>query len=111
MTFEFDPNTFEFDPNAVSDRHLDINGKPISFNEWAILRDDINYWKIGRDEISDDVMVSTVWLGINLGIGGEVTIFETMIFGGPLDQEQWRYATLKEAKKGHRHAVEAARHA
>ena len=38
-----------------------------------------------------DVKVSTVFLGVDHSWGGGKSLwFETMIFGGPLDQEQWR---------------------
>lgn len=52
---------------------------------------------------SGSITVSTVLLGIDHGIGGkEPIIFETMIFGGDNDgEQQWRYATLQEAKAGH----------
>jgi hypothetical protein len=36
-------------------------------------------------------------------------IFETMIFGGPFDQSQWRYHTEAAALAGHRQLVEALR--
>jgi hypothetical protein len=52
-----------------------------------------------------------VFLGTdhNLGDYGDAPIlYETMIFGGPLDQEQWRYASREEAVAGHATAVELA---
>ncbi len=57
-----------------------------------------------------DIRISTVFLGLNYRFGdGPPLLFETMIFGGPLDQSQWRYSTLGEAKKGHWDAVESVK--
>ena len=49
-----------------------------------------------------DVDVSTVHLIIDHRFGdGPPLIFETMVFGGPLDEECDRYSTEAEAKAGH----------
>jgi len=58
--------------------------------------------RIGR------VRVSTVWLGLDHGLGwsDEPLIFETMIFGGNHDGYQERYSTEEEARAGHQRAVE-----
>lgn len=57
------------------------------------------------------VNISTVFLGVdhNFGSEGPPVLFETMIFGGKLAGEQWRYGTWEEAEKGHAHAVEQAK--
>ncbi len=56
--------------------------------------------------IVNGVRVSTVFLGLNHNFGaGEPIPFETMIFGGPHDQYQERYATHTEALIGHAKAV------
>lgn len=48
------------------------------------------------------VKVSTVFLGLDHNFGtGEPQLFETMVFGGPLDGQEARYATWGEAEKGH----------
>jgi len=36
-------------------------------------------------------------------------LFETMVFGGKLDQEQERYCTYDEAEAGHKTMVERVR--
>lgn len=65
---------------------------------------------VAKDQISDDVSVSTVFLGLDHSFGGGVPIlYETMIFGGPHDQYQDRYATKEEALAGHAVAVELAK--
>lgn len=75
-----------------------------------VLCDDIRRWgswfrqhdrSIGRDEV-DGVRISTVFLGIDHQFGdGPPILWETMVFGGPLDQEQDRYATRAAATRGH----------
>lgn len=53
--------------------------------------------------------VSTVFLPLNHAWDdGPPVLFETMIFGGAFDQEQWRYRTWAEAEVGHRRAVALA---
>lgn len=53
-----------------------------------------------------DAHVSTVFLGAEHGFcNDEPLLFETMIFGGPLDGEQWRYCTWEQAEQGHYEAV------
>jgi hypothetical protein len=55
----------------------------------------------------NDAEVSTVFLGLDhsFGMGGPPLLFETMIFGGKSDGEQWRYSTWEEAEKGHDEVV------
>lgn len=53
-----------------------------------------------------DIYVSTVFLGLDHAFGdGEPLLFETMIFGGPLDEYTRRYATWEQAEEGHRATV------
>lgn len=68
---------------------------------------------IGYTEITSECCVSTVFLGLDhrtWGAGPPI-IFETMIFGGPLDQQQWRYSSYDDAETGHKAAVRKAREA
>lgn len=66
--------------------------------------------KVARTELPDKVVVSTVFLGLNHQYGeGPPLLFETMIFGGPLDQQMNRYSTWDEAEKGHQEMVEKAK--
>lgn len=65
---------------------------------------------IGLTDINDKCYVSTVFLGLDHNyFGGEPILFETMIFGGPLDGEQWRYHTYDQAERGHSEAVTKAK--
>lgn len=54
--------------------------------------------------------VSTVFLGLDHNFWGDgpPVLFETMIFGGEHDQDQWRYSTYEEAEAGHAKAVSLA---
>lgn len=54
------------------------------------------------------VWISTVFLGIDHRLNFYLKeeeeppiLFESMIFGGEYDQEQWRYETYKESEEGH----------
>lgn len=91
---------------------VDKEGRPIPPEEWGRLHEDDSYRVIGYTEIPGGSAVSTVWVGINMFFmkpGVQPLIFETMIFGGPLDEQQWRYATERSAKLGHIDAVRMAR--
>jgi hypothetical protein len=60
-------------------------------------------FKIRRFE---PVLISTVFLGLNHRFGeGSPLLFETMVFGGKLDEAQERYSTYEEAEKGHEKMV------
>lgn len=88
--------------------YYDQDGKPIEMFEWARLFEDNDSRKIGSDK-RGDILVSTVWLGLDHQWGdGPPLIFETMIFGGEHDEEQWRYSTREEAEAGHKAACALA---
>jgi len=79
----------------------DKHGESISFEKWIELLNDNTYRVIGLT--GGKIRVSTVWLGSSHGQNdkGAPLIFETMVFGGPDDGECVRYATEKEAVRGH----------
>lgn len=62
---------------------------------------------IAYDE-GEDWMVSTVFLPLchSFRADGTAIVFETMVFGGPLDGYQDRYPTWEAALTGHREMVE-----
>jgi len=67
------------------------------------------FWlgKLLRVKKWQPVLVSTVFLGLDHSFGeGPPLLFETMVFGGLLDQEMNRYFTWDEAEKGHREMVQ-----
>ena len=90
-------------------RYFDRNGMPISSDEWCLrLRPEEQRVALDKLEGSE---VSTVWLGLDHQFypGGPPLIFETMVFGGPLDEEMDRYSTLEQAVKGHADMVAKVR--
>lgn len=89
--------------------YYDRQGNPLSLLEWAkiVEAQDMAY-KIVKRSGTDDVWVSTVWLGIDHSFGEEVPlIFETMIFGLPPEVDEYceRYPTEAAALAGHDRAV------
>lgn len=73
----------------------DVGGRTVDYTEFHVA---------GQAE---PVCVSTVFLGIDHGFGfsERPVLFETMVFGGLFDQEQWRYCTWDEAAAGHKAVV------
>lgn len=66
---------------------------------------------VARTELPNDILISTVFLGIDHSFSFEKTepiLFETMIFGGEEDGYQDRYSTWEEAEIGHQKAVKIA---
>lgn len=89
----------------ILDGHTPVKA---SLNQWATW-----YETAGRDVAKtskDDVIVSTVFLGIDhsFGGGGQPMLFETMTFGGPHDQSQERCSTWEQAEAMHKAACELA---
>lgn len=93
--------------NPLPDPHVDMEAW---IREWASLFEDEDYRRVALTEIGD-VRISTVWLGIDHNFWGQgpPLIFETMVFGGPLDEEQERYSTEAQALAGHDQMVAKVR--
>jgi len=82
----------------------------------AVPADDLLEWgrwmqsaerTVARTELSSGTRVSTIFLGLDHNFGfGEPQVFETMVFGGPMDQYMDRYAAWDEAERGHATMVE-----
>jgi hypothetical protein len=94
---------------------LDDENRPVSVDlfTWAEAFDNLSNRIVGWTQITSEITVSTVFLGFDhrhLGEGPPI-LFETMIFGGPLDQQMWRYCSWDDAVVGHGMAVEIARKA
>jgi hypothetical protein len=64
---------------------------------------------IHTDE-ADEVTVSTVFLGLdhNWAHNGPPLFFESLVFGGPLDGELYRYPTWADAEAGHAVLIDEA---
>ena len=96
-------------------RHYILVGRvPVAVDmmSWATSFGSADARRVGKTDITETCYVSTVFLGLDHNHGrGEPILFETMIFGGPLGGEQWRYRTYDEAERGHEAAVVQARKA
>lgn len=91
---------------------VDKNPVPCTMMEWAENMDgptrQLALTKVHGDEnFQKGIVVSTVFLGLdhNYFDRGPPVLFETMIFGGTLNQSMMRYATYDEALVGHDVAV------
>lgn len=88
---------------------LDEYKRPVRIDnliEWGKWFNKIKNRIVAKDHI-EGIEISTVFLGVDHNYsGGAPVLFETMIFGGELDQECWRYNTWKEAIEGHKNAAE-----
>jgi len=83
-----------------------MTGKYILKNREAVVEPDLLKWgrwfekgdkRVGETMIGD-VRVSTVFLGLDHNFGdGPPLLFETMVFGGELDQEMDRCSTWAES--------------
>ena len=86
----------------MSDHYiLDENRQPVKVDlmQWAGWFSKDRH--VAKTEVGD-AEVSTVFLGLDHQYGdGPPLIFETLVFGGPLDQEMERYSTWEEAERGH----------
>lgn len=89
---------------------LDANGNPqpvdfLTFAEWFETADRNICQDMDEGEGALKVRVSTVFLGLDLSFSSSrpdpPLLFETRIFGGPLDGEMMRYATRDAAVLGH----------
>ncbi|MFQ5591315.1 MAG: hypothetical protein ACE5FM_00025 [Methyloligellaceae bacterium] len=60
-----------------------------------------NWWRVASDVVGAST-ISTVFLGIDHQFGdGPPILYETMVFGGPCNEECRRYHTKEEALIGH----------
>ena len=83
--------------------YIEVEGKPVKAKsglDWArnfeIANRRVDFTKTLNGEIS------TVFLGIDHSLGcGPPLLYETIVFGGTLDQEQDRYSTREQAVAGH----------
>lgn len=87
-------------------RYYNRKGKPITLTQWAEEFEDSESRRVDVTQVDvtqvDYMEVSTVFLGLNHQFGeGPPLIFETMVFGGPLNDECERYSTEAQAKLGH----------
>ncbi len=96
-----------------------MNEKYILEGQKPVLCNDLIKWTkwhetgdlvVATTQINDEVEISTIFLGFDHNLSeGKPLLFETMIFGGNLDQKQDRYSTWEQAEQGHKHLVEKAK--
>lgn len=97
-----------------------MNEKYILEGHKVVECDDLMVWAewfqtadrhVAKTEISNEIKVSTVFLGCDHRFGneGEPLLFETMVFGGEYDEEMERYTTWEQAEKGHKRWVDKVR--
>ena len=88
--------------------YYDKSGSPIDQSQWIQLMNP-DHQRVALDKFRESE-ISTVWLGLDHGDGmGAPMIFETLVFGGELDGDGERYATLEQAVAGHALWVERVR--
>ncbi len=82
-----------------------------SREEFYAFFEDIGRRTVSKTVVSTGVEVSTVFLGFDHGFSedGPPILFESLVFGGPLDDEMVRYATYDESLAGHRDLVARSR--
>jgi hypothetical protein len=95
----------------MSERFYILKGKEVvpveDVLEWGRFFGDGDKRRVAWTDFGENNYVSTVFLGLDHSFGeGPPLIFETMVFGGELDQEQDRYSTWDEAVEGHNRMVE-----
>lgn len=90
---------------------FDRQGRPINVGQWMTLHADLAYLHVRASAVCEDVHVSTVWTGFASGWdeNRQPLIFETMVFGGPMDEYAWKWATEADAIIGHDAVVDAVR--
>lgn len=95
---------------------LDANKNPVKstpegFTDWCGPMSRYDKKRVAWTDVADGVSVSTVFLGLDHGFDSDKPVlFETMVFGGPLDQEQERFCTWAEAVDGHERVVGLVKH-
>lgn len=67
--------------------------------------------RVGLTDITPGCHVSTVFLGLDHRFidEGAPLLFETFVFGGPLDMRMNRYSTWSKAERGHKSMVAQVR--
>jgi len=91
--------------------YFDRQEKPIDVSLWSALFEDERYKVVRSSTLLDGKWVSTVWLGMAHGFDrkGRPLIFESMVFsqeGSYNELACARYATLRQARDGHKRMVE-----
>ena len=90
---------------CMSGQWMLIDGKAVPATdliEWARWIETGHKERVVAKTQVGDGEVSTVFLGLDHNFGeGPPVLWETMVFGGPLDEETERYTSREDAKAGH----------
>lgn len=90
-----------------------LDGQPIDMEAAEALLADGVARRVAHTRLFTDrgiVDVSTIFLVLDHNyFGGPPVLWETMVFGGPIDRHQWRYASREDAVRGHEETVSWAR--
>ena len=90
---------------------LDLDGEPreVDAKTWARWMALDPMQRVLKKTQVGEAEVSTVLLGLdhNYIDKGPPILWETMIFGGEHDEDQWRYRSREEALEGHEAVVRA----
>lgn len=84
------------------------NAIPATLMEWDeyLEKTPANKKRVGRDRVNN-LLISTVFLGLDHSFDESLDIFETMIFEGDKSEKYCkRYSTWKEAEEGHQRAIQ-----
>lgn len=90
---------------------LDENKQPyeVSIEESIKLYENPDMKIVQQDKLSNDVFVSTVFLGLDhrwdKSSNDKPVLWETMIFGGEYNDYQERYTSHQDAVEGHQRAL------
>src|SRR5262245_60327221 len=95
---------------------LDSENRPVVCDDliaWAIWFETMSNRTVGLTDVTSGIRVSTIFLGINhrWHDKGPPVLFETMVFGGPLDGDGGRYVSWDDAEAGHNAMVRRVREA
>ena len=98
----------------MSRHYIERDGKPVpcGLMEWARWFENADR-ALGQTEVGGS-QVSTVFMGLDHRFDpkGPPLLYETLVFGGPLEDDMDRYSTREEALAGHKamvarcHAIE-----
>lgn len=91
-------------------KYYDKEGKEISMEKFGELRRSREYKIIKQTTTPNGVLISTVWIGMNLDFYDAVnpTIFESMVFPSEDNRaeiDMKKYSTEENALQGHEHLV------
>jgi hypothetical protein len=85
--------------------------RPVPLESFPFIFQDKETRRVAFTEISKDIEVSTVFIGIDHSHGNseKPILFETLVFGGEMDGVMRRYSSWFEAEQGHQLIVDKIR--